>query len=191
MIRDDIERIRLASGQSDTEKSIRWYQNQIRKLGLTAGRHLTLSASRNSNSVVIGNMYLFAYDPKYADRLPYYDVFPLVLPYQYTDNGFKGINLHYVPPVARVGILEALMDVSRIRNITDTTKLRMSWEVLSKASILPMVQPTLKQYIFSHIQSGLMKIDAPEWKIAALLPIENFQKKSRLGVFQKSRLRRT
>ena len=48
------------------------------------------------NRYHIGRLNMFLYDPKYKDKLPYYDVFPLVLPIQRYSDGFLGINFHYL-----------------------------------------------------------------------------------------------
>jgi hypothetical protein len=146
-----------------------------------------MSVARSTGSVQIGGMYMFVYDPKHKERLPYYDVFPLVLPFAQTKGGFKGLNLHYVPPLARVRILEDLIDITSVRKITPQTRLKLSWDLLSGSALHPLIAPCVKEYIYSHVQSSFMRISPPEWKIAALLPIENFQNKTRLGVFQSSR----
>ena len=60
-----------------------------------------------------GNMYMMFYDAKTKDKLPYCDRFPLVIPFDTVSvkNGFYGINLHYIAPIARVGLLEQLYKV--------------------------------------------------------------------------------
>ena len=47
----------------------------------------------------VGKMYMFFYDAKYKDTLPFFDIFPLVFPIEFYSEGFLGINLHYLPPV--------------------------------------------------------------------------------------------
>ena len=43
-----------------------------------------------------GRMSMFFYDPKFKNRLPYYDTFPLVLPLETMRGGFIGLNFHYL-----------------------------------------------------------------------------------------------
>jgi hypothetical protein len=58
----------------------------------------------------IGKMYSFVYDPKTKEQLPYYDIYPLVFPIEYYNDGFLGINLHYLPPVLRARLMDALYE---------------------------------------------------------------------------------
>jgi len=49
----------------------------------------------------LGKMYFFVYNPKHKITLPYYDMFPLVLPIERYSNGFLGINFHFLAPKDR------------------------------------------------------------------------------------------
>ena len=40
-----------------------------------------------------GGMFMYFYDPKHNDR------FPLTIPVEPAKGGFRGINLHYLPPI--------------------------------------------------------------------------------------------
>ena len=54
--------------------SFRWYQDMIRKLGmtnLTAQKVLRTDIGEMVTNIQTGNMYLFMYEPKTADKLPY------------------------------------------------------------------------------------------------------------------------
>ena len=46
------------------------------------------------------------YNPKHKATLPYYDLFPLVLPIQKLSDGFIGINFHYLYPKDRAILLD-------------------------------------------------------------------------------------
>ena len=59
----------------------------------------SLVESRRS-TVRVGQMFLFAYDAKHKDTLPYYDRYPLIFPFKKVNDGFLGINMHYLPPVS-------------------------------------------------------------------------------------------
>src|SRR4051812_30598339 len=56
----------------------------------------------------IGTMIMYFYDAKLKDVLPYWDQFPLVFPIEIYDDGFLGINLHYLPPMLRAKLMDAL-----------------------------------------------------------------------------------
>ena len=55
-----------------------------------------------------GRLNMFFYDPKTKARLPYYDVFPLVLPLESIKGGFMGLNFHYLPYILRFRLLDRL-----------------------------------------------------------------------------------
>ena len=64
---------------ASTRRSQQWYQQQIKNLKDVQSR--TSAAIRQGDAnIVPGNLYLFRYDPKHKDTLPYYDTMPLVLP---------------------------------------------------------------------------------------------------------------
>ena len=65
--------------QGDTVKSQSWYKSQIANLTdkITAGKLMRDGTLNNRPSA--GRLNMFLYDPKTKNRLPYYDVFPLVL----------------------------------------------------------------------------------------------------------------
>ena len=60
----------------------------------------------------IGGFYLYQYDPKWKDKLPWYDIYPLVFPFDYA-GGFYGINVHYLPPNARTDLMLRLLELCR------------------------------------------------------------------------------
>ena len=76
-------------------KSRTWFRQQatlLRKEGIRPQRMYQYSG-QYTTTVKPGNMYMFFYDPKTKDKLPYYDRFPLVFPFRKTENGFMGLNL--------------------------------------------------------------------------------------------------
>jgi len=56
----------------------------------------------------LGKMYFFVYNPKHKMTLPYYDMFPLVLPVERYSDGFLGINFHYLAPKERAHLLDEI-----------------------------------------------------------------------------------
>ena len=60
-----------------------------------------------------GNMYMFFYDPKYKETLPYYDGFPLIIMLGPAKGGFMGLNLHYLPPAVRARLLDIIIGNKR------------------------------------------------------------------------------
>jgi hypothetical protein len=138
------------------------------------------------NRIEIGRMYLFSYDPKTKDKLPYYDKFPLVFPIESYSDGFLGINFHYLPPMLRARLLDALYDTINNKNFDETTKLKISYNVLKGVTKFKYFQPCVKRYLFSHIRSGFKEIEPNDWNKAILLPTQSFQKANESKVYADS-----
>ena len=60
------------------------------------------------SNIMLGNMFFYKYDPKFAKKLPYWDMYPLVFPFEKAPGGFYGLNLHYIPPRHRAILMDEL-----------------------------------------------------------------------------------
>lgn len=171
---------------SDKEKSYQWYRNEIKKLGSVSGSNLIRNASTMSGTVYPGNMYLFAYDPKHKETLPYYDTLPLVLPFRRLPDGFLGINLHYLPYLARFNLLGELSKYTENKTVSENTKIKISWQILENSSKLYAATKCVKHYLTAHLKSGFLKINYTDWTTASMLPIESFRKQSKQTVWKRT-----
>ena len=125
-------------------------------------------------SAVLGKMYFFWYDPKHKAKLPIYDRFPLVFPIESYPDGFLGLNMHYLRPDVRKALLTELLKYTTNGKINERTRLRMSYELLSRIAALDLAKPCIKRYLYSHVQSPFLEVIAPEWEKAMLLPVDDF-----------------
>ncbi len=136
-----------------------------------------------------GRMYMYVYDPKHKKTLPYYDVFPLIFMTDLYDDGFLGLNMHYLPYLLRARLMEELIihtsDV--IRKGKPEKQLAISYQILKSASANKYFQPTIKRYLSEHIRSPLIEVLEPQWENAVFLPTDQFRKKSKSEVWQESR----
>ena len=150
-----------------------WLQSKVAELRPTRA---ALMRDRNKlrESSVIGKMYFYFYDPKTKDTMPYYDRFPLVIPIESYNDGFLGLNLHYIHPKYRMTLLDKLSVTASNDNYDEKTKLRLNYRYLANASRVFEATPCIKRYLYGHIQSRFLEITADEWDIAALLPMESF-----------------
>ena len=94
--------------QGDTQKSASWYRNAIGNLRSTPTARKLMNQGRLNSRPSAGRLNLFFYDPKTKNKLPYYDIFPLVLPLEPIKGGFLGMNFHYLPYLLRLQLLESL-----------------------------------------------------------------------------------
>ena len=84
-------------------------------------------------------------------------------------------------------LLDKLSVTATNRSYNESTKLRLNYEYLSKASKAFEAMPCIKRYLYNHIDSRFLEIAADEWDIAALLPMESFIGASTSKVYSDSR----
>ena len=164
-------------------KSTQWYRDKIDEFGKPGAMDLIRDGKRN-NKPFFGRLNMFFYDPKLKAKLPYYDTFPLVLPLEPYSDGFLGINLHYLPMSLRLQLLDRLVDYSNNTKFDESTRLAVDYSKLKKLSI---IKPTLKRYLAGRVKTQFRRIDADEFTVAALLPVQRFKKASAAEVYKDSR----
>ena len=164
-------------------KSTQWYRDKIAEFGKPGAMDLIRDGKRN-NKPFFGRLNMFFYDPKLKAKLPYYDTFPLVLPLEPYSDGFLGINLHYLPMTLRLQLLDNLVDYSNNTKFDESTRLAVDYSKLKKLSI---IKPTLKRYLAGRVKTQFRRIDADEFTVAALLPVQRFKKASAAEVYRDSR----
>lgn len=167
-----------------------WYRSAAGKLmsNITPGVfEKRTDEARKVSSMEFGYMYAFKYDPKTKNDLPYYDTFPLIFPVRMDSDGFLGINFHYLPPVLRAKLMDALYSTLTNKKYDDTTKLKISYSILQSASKYRFFKPMLKKYLRSHVRSQFLEVQVNEWDIAIFLPTESFRKADTGRVWEESR----
>ena len=156
-----------------TNQARAWLQSKVTELKPTR-QALLQDKTRLRDSTIIGKMYFYFYDPKTKEKMKYYDRFPLVIPIERYNDGFLGLNLHYIHPKYRMTMLDKLSATANNSAYDEKTKLRISYKYLAAASKVFEATPCIKRYLFSQIESRFLEISADEWDIAALLPMESF-----------------
>jgi hypothetical protein len=172
--------------QPRTNVARSWLISKIKNLNPSTNQ-LMNDRNKTRDKTITGKMYFFMYDPKLKDSLPYYDRFPLVIPIERYQDGFLGLNLHYIHPKQRIILLDKLSETLNNQKYDDTTKFRITYSYLSNAARIYESTPCLKKYLFPHIKSKFLEITSDEWDIAALLPVERFEKATKSKVFSESR----
>ena len=164
-------------------RSTDWYKDKIREFGKPGALDLIRDGKRK-RSPFYGRLNMFFYDPKFKKTLPYYDTFPLVLPLESYPDGFLGINLHYLPMKLRLQLLDRLVDYSNNTKFDESTILDVDY---SKLKNVNLIKPTLKRYLAGRVKTDFRRIDADEFMVAALLPVQRFKKGSASEVYSDSR----
>jgi len=180
--------VRAGQVPARESKAREWYRNTAQSYSrVNEGRLMRQDADRLTSKPLLGNMYMFYYDAKHKATLPYYDRFPLIFPYRKVKGGFMGINLHYLGYPQRAILMDALYDVTNNSRYDESTKLKLSYDVLNSASKFELFKPCVKHYLTDHLKSRLLYIYPSEWDIALFLPTERFQGARKTTVFRDSR----
>jgi hypothetical protein len=141
---------------------------------------------RRTNRLLLGRLYCFYYDPKTKDEMSYYDRFPLVLVLDKHDDGFTGLNLHYLPLKFRVVFLNKLMAYATYTNDDDIKRLRITYDLLASSRRFKAFRPCFKKYLYHHVKSKILTIQPNEWEVAVFLPMQQFKKATPQKVWQES-----
>lgn len=175
-----------------TKRSINWLRNRAQEITpqrVAPSRMLTGRPKEElSFSPKIGDMMMFVYDPKLKKELPYYDTFPLIFPLKTVKGGFHGINMHYLPYRHRAMLMDALL-ATQLNNtkFDETTRMKISYDILQSASKFKYFKPCYKHYLNKHVQSRFIWIPPTEWDFALFLPTERFKKADKYEVWEDSK----
>lgn len=157
------------------DKSRKWFRDRAKMVTQVQLPGL-INNNPNLNKSVVqpGQMYLFAYDAKHKDKLPYWDRFPLIFPIEMYEDSFLGINLHYLPHRFRAQLMDALYSIMDDTKYDEKTKIAISYSLLKSSSKFRYFEPCVKKYLKSHVKSNFLLIPANEWDIALFMPLERF-----------------
>ena len=158
------------------ELSEKWYRFKVRQVLGTRGSFRGVMADADTEQRKSrpkwGNMNLFWYRPKTAKKLPYYDLFPIVLPFKKHKDGFTGINFHYLPIYMRIKLLE-LLDAGY--GDDDKGRLQVFWSDVKR---LKLARPIVRRYLAPNVKSLFLHIPLEDMFVGVLLPVEKFYKGS-------------
>ena len=80
--------------------------------------------------------------------------------------------------------MDRLVEYSNNTKYDETTRLDVSYTGLKNISL---IRPTIHKYLYGQTKSDFRRIDADEFTIAALLPVQRFKKSSAAVVWGDSR----
>jgi len=174
--------------QARTKSSAAWFRKNVAKLGDVDRRSLLKDDALDpTTKEIVGNMYMYFYDPKHKATLPYYDRFPLIIMVEPAPGGFYGLNLHYLAPGVRARFLDELMKTAP-KKVGDNSRLtKMRYDLLKGVKKYKEFQPCFKHYLNSQVKSRMVRVPMTEWEIAIFLPTEQFKKVKAETVWRYSR----
>ena len=174
-------------GSSKTKQARDWFRTEASSIKQINPNNIIAQSPISNSSSPIGKMFLFRYSPKTANKLPYYDRFPLVFPFAQVSDGFYGINMHYLSLPMRAMLMDGLYDYVIDSKYEEKIRVRMSYQMLSSVSKLKYFKPCIKHYLNSQIETDMAQVPANLWDIALFLPLERFSKASKYRVYVDSR----
>ena len=189
---DLLQQAQLAGHQSIKSTAARdWFRDAAREVTrsqVTPQRLVRQSTDNLSTRAYIGRMYFFFYDPKYKNELPYYDTFPLIFPIGQPQNGkIMGLNMHYLGYIYRARLMDALHATTNNKRYNETTRLKITYDILNSSARYKYFKPCVKQYLLSNVRSKFVEVPAQNWETALFLPVEQFKKATKQQVFTDSR----
>lgn len=174
--------------QPRTKESRDWFRRKAQQLTRVNRQALMREDEiQQTGSAIVGNMFMFFYDPKTKDTLPYYDRFPLAIIVGPAENGFYGLNLHYLPPLLRAKFLDSLMDITNNNRYDKSTKFNVTYNLLKRSAKMKYFEPCFKRYLNDHVRSRFALVPSTEWEIATFLPTAQFEKATNSKVYSDSR----
>ena len=192
-------------------KTMEWYLNQIKRVAeekipstnvprkapsqerVERAEEETKQRAQGLQSTIsqdlFGRMIFYSYDPKWKQKMPYYDTLPLVFPLQPIERvqSWLGLNMHYLPPYERAKFMDALYTlINTTRELDERSQLQLKYEFLKNASRFRYYKPCIKRYLTSHIRSRIVIIKPTEWNFVLMLPTAKFMKASTFRVWTDS-----
>lgn len=173
--------------KSLTKGSRHWLKDSVNKVNKPPNRQSLIQEGQTLADALVGRMFMYYYDAKWKEELPYWDKFPLIFVIELYKDGWLGLNLHYLPLQIRTRLFDKLLKFANDKSLDKITKLRLSYQLLKSVSQFPEVQPTIKRYLSSHVKSRLLRIDPVDWEIALFVPVEQFKKQKKEVVWADSK----
>jgi len=164
-----------------------WYRNEARGINSISRARILSEKSQIKNNILPGGMYMFSYEAKHKDTLPYYDRYPIIFPVKLLNDGFLGLNFHYLQPNLRANLMDSLYGVISDNTLTEKSKILLSYKLLNGMVKHQLFRPCLKRYLYSQFRSKFVYVEPNSWDIAIFLPMASFQGASESRVWADSR----
>lgn len=161
----------------------KWFEEKALavKSGGTARNRLLDAEERHTdiNTEFVGGMYFFRYDPKYKATLPMYDKYPLAIVIDRYNDGFLGLNTHYLTRRQRgrmVGLFNEFYTKKKLFNGVISGSSKSNWDMIQSATtgLESFSKECVKRYLYTHVRSQFIRINKDEYDKAVQLPIDEW-----------------
>lgn len=178
------EYLRMYAKQREEKKAIEWLRKNVQKLVTNTSFTLAKKDKKAvpQSRILPGKFYIYLYDPKYKDTLPIWDGVPYVLVTSITNNGFYGINFHYLPPPLRVKFFAEIYKVASKTKIGGSKADKRTWLLANKLGSAiganAQLSHCVKRYLYSHLMSKVMLVEKDDWALTSFLPLAQMHTKN-------------
>ena len=162
--------------ESGTEDSLEWFRTNIRDIKLRPDRLMSGLSAVSSSGLKQGKVYMFHYDAKWQEEIPYWDKYPIVIPLEQYKDGFLGINTHYIAPRHRTALLKPLLEELRGNTIEGDgdTRMEVDYNIIQYSNDLRFAKPCIKRYLTTHIGARIVEVPYQQWEAILMLPLAKF-----------------
>jgi hypothetical protein len=85
--------------------------------------------------------------------------------------------------------MDALYSTITTKELDETTRLRISYNILQAATKYRYFKPCIKRYLVSQVRSKFFYIEPTEWEMALFLPTDRFVGANKQRIYADSRNR--
>jgi hypothetical protein len=79
------------------------------------------------------------------------------------------------------------MDYMNNNKLDETTRFKLSYDLLNGTSKLRAYAPCFKHYLYAHVTSKTVEVLPKEWETALFLPTDSFVGQKNASIWQKTR----
>lgn len=161
--------------ESGTEDSLQWFRTNVRDLKIKPQVIMRGLEAVSNTGLKQGGVYMFYYDAKWKDTLPYWDKYPIVVPLELYSDGFLGINIHYISPSMRVPLLQKMFEFTKDNEeLEGDARMLIDYDTTQLESELRNAGPCIKRYLTSHIGARITRVPKEQWETLMMMPTAKF-----------------
>lgn len=182
-----------------TQESIEWMRkasNNVKSSKSSIRGELLSEASFiKSSGITIGKPVVFQYYATTDKKLKYWDAFPVVIPIERYDDGFLGLNVHYLEPSIRAYLLDKIYVFRNPSEVGKSSpkleykkdvRLDIDYNILDSVGLYRYIKPTIHRYVNKGFKSRILEIPIQGWTTVMFLPVQDFRKASQVEVWRES-----
>jgi hypothetical protein len=140
-----------------------------------ARKTILSNEQRGRSTTILGRLYFFKYSPIGRYTLPKYDRFPMCVPIERYNNGFLGLNLHYLPAGSRLSLIQMMLSTRNAFETSDVTVMKINYQMIKAINKLnTLATPCIHRYVFNQVRSKFIEIYPSEYDKAIQLPVEDW-----------------